>query len=145
MLRKNFPSFFFFLTYMYMYLFWLCWVSIAAWGFLQLQPAGYSLVGMHPLIVVASLVVEHRLLGVRAQELGHTGLVVPWQVASSWTRDRTHVPGIGRWILNHWTTREVQISLVFKCSISLWKNCSGEKGARGKREKKNYAITSKPQ
>ena len=96
MLRKNFPSFFFFLTYMYMYLFWLCWVSIAAWGFLQLQPAGYSLVGMHPLIVVASLVVEHRLLGVRAQELGHTGLVVPWQVESSWTRDRTHVPGIGR-------------------------------------------------
>jgi len=28
-------------------------------------------------------------------------------VASSQTRDRTHVPCIGWWILNHWTTREV--------------------------------------
>ena len=26
---------------------------------------------------------------------------------SSWTRDQTQVPCIGRWILNHWTTREV--------------------------------------
>ena len=28
---------------------------------------------------------------------------------SSLTRDWTHVPCIGRWILNHWTTREVPI------------------------------------
>ena len=28
-------------------------------------------------------------------------------VACSPTRDRTHVPCIGRWILNQWTTREV--------------------------------------
>ena len=28
-------------------------------------------------------------------------------VGSSWTRDRTRVPCIGRWIPNHWTTREV--------------------------------------
>ena len=26
---------------------------------------------------------------------------------SSWTRDWTPVPSTGRWILNHWTTREV--------------------------------------
>ena len=26
---------------------------------------------------------------------------------SSLTRDQTHVPSIGRWILNHWTTRKV--------------------------------------
>ena len=24
-----------------------------------------------------------------------------------WTRDRTHVPCIGRWVLNRWTTGEV--------------------------------------
>ena len=26
---------------------------------------------------------------------------------SSWTRDQTRIPCIGRWILNHWVTREV--------------------------------------
>ena len=35
------------------------------------------------------------------------GLVAPQLVESSWPRDRTHVPCIGRRILNHWTTREV--------------------------------------
>jgi len=34
------------------------------------------------------------------------GFVVPQHVGSSWTRDRTGVPCIARWILNHWTTRE---------------------------------------
>ena len=33
-------------------------------------------------------------------------LAVP-HVGSSWTRDQTHIPCIGRWILNHLTTREV--------------------------------------
>ena len=31
---------------------------------------------------------------------------------SSWTRDRTHVPCIGRWIPNHWTDREVHFLLI---------------------------------
>ena len=35
------------------------------------------------------------------------GLVAPWHVGSSWTRARTHVPCIGRRILNHCATREV--------------------------------------
>ena len=26
---------------------------------------------------------------------------------NSWTRERTHVPCIGRWILNHWPTRDI--------------------------------------
>ena len=34
------------------------------------------------------------------------GLVAPQHVGSSWTRGRTHVPCIGRRILNHWATRE---------------------------------------
>ena len=34
------------------------------------------------------------------------GLVALWHVESSWTRDWTHVPCIGRRILNHCTTRE---------------------------------------
>ena len=35
------------------------------------------------------------------------GLVVPGHVESSQTKDQTHVPCIGRWILNHWITRKV--------------------------------------
>ena len=31
----------------------------------------------------------------------------PRHVGSSQIGDQTHVPCIGRWILNHWTTREV--------------------------------------
>ena len=38
----------------------------------------------------------------------HTGLVALWHVGSSWTRDLTQVIHIGRWILNHCTTRKVQ-------------------------------------
>ena len=45
----------------------------------------------------------------RAQWLWHECLVAPKHVESSRTRDWTHVPCIGRWILNHWTTRELQI------------------------------------
>ena len=41
------------------------------------------------------------------QKLWQTGLVAPRQVGSSWTRDQTRVPGIGRWVHNHWTTGEV--------------------------------------
>ena len=49
------------------------------------------------------------LAGSRAQakQLWCTGLVAPRHVASSWTRDPTHVPCVGRWILNHSATREV--------------------------------------
>ena len=35
-------------------------------------------------------------------------LVALQHVGYSWTRDRTQVPCIGRQILNHWTTRQVQ-------------------------------------
>ena len=39
------------------------------------------------------------------------GLVALQPVESSPTNDRTCVPCSGRWILNHWTTREVHIYL----------------------------------
>ena len=44
---------------------------------------------------------------VQAQQLWLTGPVPPRHVGSSQTRARTRVPCIGRWILNHCTTREV--------------------------------------
>ena len=41
------------------------------------------------------------------------GLVVPRHVGSSWTRDQTRVPCMGRQILNHCATSEVP-SVIFK-------------------------------
>ena len=46
--------------------------------------------------------------GTWAQLLWFTCLVtLQWHVGSSWTRNWTHVPYIGRWTLLHSTTREV--------------------------------------
>ena len=76
-------------------------------------------VAVHGLVLaVASLVVEHRLRIHRLQQLWHmdssactvwrTGLVALRHMESSWTRDQMHVLCIGRQILYHRTTREVQ-------------------------------------
>ena len=76
--------------------------------FLQLQRGGLlASCGVPALIVVASFVAERGLWAHRLQELWLMGLVVPHHVESSWTRDRTHVSCVGRWILYHWTSREV--------------------------------------
>ena len=110
--------------------FWLCWVFIATLGFsLDTERKYHSFVVHGLLIVVLSLVLEHRIWGVWASVVvmhglsswgsrapGHrlwscgtwVGLVVLKHVGSSWTRDQTSVPSIARWILNHRTTREVQ-------------------------------------
>ena len=60
----------------------------------------------------------------RAQAPGTRASVGALQnVGSSWTRDRTHVPCTGRWILNHWTTKEAQMfpfhSTIFTMSPAL--------------------------
>ena len=50
----------------------------------------------------------------RPQFLGHMGLAPLRHVGSSWTdKDRTCVPCLGRWMLNHWTTREVLSQTIF--------------------------------
>ena len=49
----------------------------------------------------SSQALKHRLRGGGAQP--------PWHMESSQTSDRTYVPCIGRWILNHWTTRDAPI------------------------------------
>ena len=41
--------------------------------------------------------------------LGLVGLVAPWHVGSSQTRGQTHVPCIGRQVLNYWTTGGVPL------------------------------------
>ena len=100
-----------------------CW----AWSFSSCCEWGLLFVAVHGfLTAVASLVVEHRLLGAQASAVAATGLVTVAQrllavaqgvqstgsvalqhVESFWTRDWTHVPCIGRLILIHCTPREV--------------------------------------
>ena len=71
------------------------------------------------LTAVASLVAECGLQvhGLRRSQrtglkLWNAGRVAPQHV-ESWTRDQTHVPCIGTWILIHCATREVQTSISF--------------------------------
>ena len=54
------------------------------------------------LIAEAPLAAQHELQGAQAS-------VVALHVESSWIRDQTCVPCIGRWVLHHWTTRVVQL------------------------------------
>ena len=67
---------------------------------------GLVFISVQGLLIVGASLVEHGLQECGLQWLQHVGLVAPWQVGSSWTRDRTLVPCIGKQILNHWTTRE---------------------------------------
>ena len=61
-----------------------------------------------PLTIVASLVAEHRLQTRRLSSCGSRAQLLRgmWDLSSP-TRDQTHIPCIGRRILNHWTTREL--------------------------------------
>ena len=54
----------------------------------------------------------------QTQPLWCMGLVAPWHVGSSRTRDLTHVSCIGKWILYHWATWEAPQTLVFKWSLN---------------------------
>ena len=90
--------------------FWLCWIVVAAPRLsLVAESEGYSQAA------VPSLVVEHGLKSTQASVVvWPLGLVALQHVGFSWSRDQTSVPSIGRWILNHWTTREVPKKLILK-------------------------------
>ena len=60
---------------------------------------------------------EHWLQVPRLPQLWLMGSAAPQHVGSSWTRARPRVPYMGRWILNHWATREVQESYYFECKL----------------------------
>ena len=97
--------------------FWLWWVFItahglslvaASGGYSSLLCAGFLLQWLLFLWSTGSRHADFSSCGAWAQWLWPTGLVAPQHVGSSWTRDRTHVPCIGRRILIHWATREAQ-------------------------------------
>ena len=60
------------------------------------------------------------VFSLQAQQSWRTGLVPLRHVESPQSRDRTHVPCIGRQILDHWTTREVQPRELLHTLDSYW-------------------------
>ena len=85
---------------MYFIYLWLCWVFVAVWAFPSFGELG--------------------LLSSYGPQASHWrgfsccgGLVAPWHVGSSQTRNPTHVSSIGRWIFYHWAIREAPGLCVF--------------------------------
>ena len=121
--------------------FWLHWVFIAACGlslvavskvYSSLPCTGFSLWWLLLLWSMGSRCVGFSSCGTQAQQLWLTGaraqaqqlwcmgLVAPWHVGSSKTRAQTHVPCIGRWTLNHCTTREAPTVHFLNDNMNTW-------------------------
>ena len=77
-----------------LFIYWLCWVFVAAHRLsLVAETEGYSSLW-------------YTGLGTGFSSLG---LVAPWHVEASWTRDQTPAPCTGRHVLIHCTATEVSI------------------------------------
>ena len=110
--------FLFLLIYFYLFLAVLG-LCCCTWAFSSCSKWGLLFAAVRGLLIVeASLVVEHGLRARGLQQLRLAGLVAPRHVGSSRTRARTHVPCVGRWILNHCTTREA-LHICFFIHISV--------------------------
>ena len=100
----------------YLFTFWLRWVFVAACGlslvavcggYSLLRCAGFSLRWLFLLQSTGSRCTSFSSCGTQAQKLWCMGLIALRHVGPSQTRAQTHVPCIGRQILNHSATREV--------------------------------------
>ena len=98
--NAQFQSCLFFLIYLFMALLSL---PCSVWTSFHWRQAGATL----HCNVWALGVKSFSSYGLQAQSLWCTGLVAPQHVESSRSRDRTHVPCVGRRILIHCTTKEV--------------------------------------
>ena len=87
--------------------FWLRWVFVAARRLpLVVVSRGCSLAVVEDSFFWWLLLGNTDSRACRLQRLRYTGLVAPWHAESSWTRDRTYVPCIGRQVLSYRTTRK---------------------------------------
>ena len=95
-----------------LFFFWLCWV-LAAVNRLSLVVVSESYSSLHRMGSHCG----GFSCGARSQQLWLKGLVDPQHVESSWTRNGTHVPCTGRWILIHYVTREVPESFLKQIAL----------------------------
>ena len=88
--------------------FWLRWVFSPLHGLsLAAASRGQLFAAVRGLLIVVASLADHRLQAHGLRWLWYVGLVVLRHVESSQTREQTHIPCTGRWILIHCTTREV--------------------------------------
>ena len=108
--------FFFINPFIYLFIFGVHWVFVTAHGLSLVVASGghYSLwctgFSLRWLLLLWSTGSRHTGFSscvTRAQQLCLTGSVTLRHVGSSQTRARTLIPCTGRWILSHYTTREV--------------------------------------
>ena len=96
-----------FYKFIYLFIFGCVGSSFLCEGFLQLRRAGATLHRSGRASHCRGLSrCGAQAPDAQAQQLWLTGLAAPRHVGSSQTRARTHVPCIGRQILNHCATRE---------------------------------------
>ena len=116
-------------------IFWLLWVFVAApglslvavsGGYSLLQCAGSSLPWLLLLRSTGSRHAGFSSCSTWAQQLWRTGLAAPRHVGSSRTKAQSHVPCIGRWILNHCASREVTL-LLFNVTFRIIINTASQK------------------
>ena len=93
--------------WMYLFIFGQVGSLLLCMGFLYLWCVGATLLFCAAPSLGWPLLLRCTGSRVNAQKLWCIGLVAPWRVESSWTRDWTSVPCTSRQILNYWTTREV--------------------------------------
>ena len=85
---------------------WLCWVFLVTRGLsLVVASRGHSCCSAWTSCRSGFSCCQAWALE-QTQQLWCMGWMAPWHVVSSWTRDWTCVPCIGRRIFNQWTTRE---------------------------------------
>ena len=94
----------------------------ASGGYSSVWRTGFSLRWVLLLRSTGSRYSGFSSCGAQAQQLWHKGLVTPQHVGSSRARDQTHVPCVGKWILNHCTTREVPTQILTLENNPLWFN-----------------------
>ena len=104
---------YYFFNYLFVY-FWLCSVFVAMWAFSMvswdcswLRCRGFLLWWLLLVWSTGCRCTGSSSCSVWAQELWHMGLVAPWSVESSWTKNQTPVSCTGRQIVIHCTQREV--------------------------------------
>ena len=86
--------------------------SLLLAGFVSWQQLGATLLAVRGLLTaVTSLVAEQGLSSSASAVVAHRPSC-PAACGSSQTRDRARAPCVGRWILNHWITREVPVGAV---------------------------------
>ena len=100
-----------------MYLFWAVLGVGCCVGFLESQRAGATLHLCAASRCCGFSFAEHRLQVHRLQQSWHLGLAAMRHVGSSQIGDQTASSVlIGRWIFNHWTTREIP-PVCFNCYV----------------------------